>query len=100
VRDLLRVIAEPALAERDARLRAALSQIVGKSRANAKAALLMDGSRSQSAICKESGINKGNLSTFTKALRAKGLIALDDKEPKLLISIPPNFFEKAGMHDE
>jgi hypothetical protein len=99
MRDLLRVIAEPALAARDARLRASLTEIVGKSKATAKAALLMDGSRSQAAICKESGINKGQLSTFTKALRAKGLIAPDDKEPKLLISIPPNFFEKAERHD-
>lgn len=88
-------MAEPALAARDARLRAELTEAVGKSKAAAKAALLMDGSRSQAAICKESGINKGQLSTFTKALRAKGLIALDDKEPKLVISIPPNFFDNS-----
>jgi hypothetical protein len=94
MRDLLRVMAEPALAARDARLRTSLTEIVGKSRAAAKAALLMDGSRNQAAICKESGIDKGQLSTFTKTLRAKGLIGIDDKEPKLLISIPPNFFEK------
>lgn len=100
MRDLLRVMAEPSLAERDARLRAALTQIVGKSKANAKAVLLMDGSRSQAAICKESGINQGNLSKFSKALLAKALIAVDEKRPKLLISIPPNFFERAGPHDE
>jgi hypothetical protein len=99
MRDLLRVIAEPALAKRDEELRAALTEIVGKSRAKAKAVLLMDGSRRQAGICKESGIDQGGLSRLSKALRAKELIKTDEKHPELVISIPPNFFERSGKQD-
>jgi hypothetical protein len=99
MRDLLRVIAEPALAKRDEGFRAALTEIVGRSRPKAKAVLLMDGSRSQKTICKESGIDPGELSRFGKALRAKGLIKADEKDPKLSISIPPTFFERSGKQD-
>ncbi len=67
MRDLLRVIAEPALAKRDEELRAALTELVGRSRPKAKAVLLMDGSRSQ--------------------------------HPELVISIPPNFFERSDKQD-
>jgi len=92
VRDLLRIIAEPALAKRDERLRASLTSIVGKSKQKAKAVLLMDGSRTQLAIRESTGIDPGNLSRLAKELRSKELIGNDDK-PKLVISIPPNFFE-------
>jgi hypothetical protein len=70
---LLRVIAEPQLAKRDERLRASLLDAVGKSKAGAKAVHLMDGSRSQAVICKESGIDQGALSRLTKDLRASAL---------------------------
>jgi DNA-binding MarR family transcriptional regulator len=95
MRDLLRVIAEPVLAKRDQKLRASLSEVVGKSKAKAKAVVLMDGSRSQAAICKESGIDQGALSRLAKALRAEALIAPDEKQPKLVISIPSDFFESS-----
>ena len=68
IRDLLRVMAEPALAERDASLRAALRGIVGTSKKNAKAAFLMDGSRSRTVIAREVNIDSGNLSRFVKKL--------------------------------
>ncbi len=93
MRDLLRVIAEPALAKRDERLRASLREAVGKSNAKAKAVMLMDGARNQAAICKESGIDPGALSRLTKGLREAALIAADEKHPKMIISIPPTFFE-------
>jgi hypothetical protein len=96
MRDLLRVIAEPTLAKRDERPRASLVEIVGRSKSKARAVLLMDGSRNQTAICKESGIDRGDLSRLTKTLRAKGLIAANEREPKLVISIPPNFFDGVG----
>ena len=67
--------------------RASLLDTVGRSKAGAKAALLMDGLRSQAAICKESGIDRGALSRLTKELRAKALLAPDDKHPKLIITI-------------
>jgi hypothetical protein len=94
VRDLLRVIAEPALAKRDERFRTSLTTIVGKSKQKAKAVLLMDGSRNQSAIREATGMDHGNLSRLAKQLRSNELIG-DDNKPKLAISIPPNFFEKS-----
>jgi hypothetical protein len=96
MRDLLRVMAEPALAKRDEKLRAALIEVVGKSKARGDAVLLMDGSRTQAMICKESGIDQGALSRLEKTLRAKGLIAADEKQSKLVISVPPNFFQISG----
>ena len=94
IRDLLLVMAEPALAKRDQRLREALVEIVGKSKARTNAVLLMDGSRPQAVIKKESGIDQGDLSRTVKALREANLVAKgDDKHPKLVITIPPNFFE-------
>jgi hypothetical protein len=99
MRDLLRVIAEPVLAKRDEGVRASLLGIVGGSKRKAKAVLLKDGSRNQAAICKESEIDHGQLSRLAKALRAKALIAADEKQPKLVISVPPNFFENSGKQD-
>lgn len=99
MRDLLRVMAEPALAKRDEKLRASLIDVVGRSGAKAKAVLLMDGSRNQAAICKESGIDQGNLSRLSKALRSNELIEADEKHPKLVITVPPNFFEDPEKQD-
>jgi DNA-binding MarR family transcriptional regulator len=70
-------------------------EIVGKSRAKAAAALLMDGSKSQSEICKGSGIDPGLLSRFMKDLRAKDLVVADEREPKLVITVPQDLFENA-----
>ena len=94
MRDLLRVIAEPALAKRDEKLRASLRSVIGKSKLASKAVLLMDGGRSQTVIYKEAGIDQGALSKLVKSLRAEGLLASDDKHPKLVIAIPPNFFDQ------
>jgi hypothetical protein len=96
IRDLLLIIAEPAIAKRDERMREALAKLVGNSKPKAKAVLLMDGSKSQSMIIKESGIDQGLLSRLSKALREASLIAADEKHPKLVIPIPPTFFEKVG----
>jgi hypothetical protein len=99
MRDLLQVIAEPTLAKRDAKPRASLIGIVGKSSARAKATLRMDGSRTQAAICKESGIDQGGLSRLVKALRASSLMTVDEKQPKLAIAIPSNFFDDPEAQD-
>lgn len=93
VRDLLRVIAEPALAERDKKLKAALLEVVGNSKKRAEVVLLMNGFRSQADLHKESGLDRGNVSRIVTALRAKQLIKEDDKTPELVIAIPPNFFD-------
>ena len=95
IRDLLQVIAEPALAKRDEKLRESLRSIVGRSKQKAKAIQLMDGSRNQAVIGKEAGLDPGNLSRFIKALRESALIGKDEKQNmKLVISVPPNFFEE------
>ena len=93
MRDLLRVIAEPALAERDQKRRTIIRELVGRSEKKAKAILLMDGSRNQKTICADCGIDNGDLSRLEKALRAKELLVPDQKRPTLVISLPPNFFE-------
>lgn len=90
IRDLLRIIAEPALARRDERLRASLQQIIGKGKQKAKAVILMDGTRSQAAIRKDCGIDFGDLSRLVNALREAELIGLEDKNPRLVFSVPSN----------
>jgi DNA-binding MarR family transcriptional regulator len=93
IRDLIRLMAEPAIAERDKKLRAELRLLVGNSSAKAKSVLLMDGTRTQAAIRKDTGLNQGNLSTLVKQLNANKLLTGDGKQPKLAISIPSTFFE-------
>jgi DNA-binding MarR family transcriptional regulator len=96
IRDLLQIMAEPALEKRDAKLRSSLRTTVGSSGKKAKAALLMDGTRSQSAIAKQSGMDKGNLSRLVKAFAAGQLISADERSPKLLLKVPSSFFD--GHH--
>jgi hypothetical protein len=92
MRDLLLLIAEPAIAKRDENLRTALREIVGKSKARAKAIPLFDGTRSQTEICKQSGIDAGELSRLAKSLRENKLLLEKDKL-HLSIAIPSNFLE-------
>src|SRR5262249_1639881 len=93
IRELVRLMAEPAIAERDRKLRAELRRIVGSSEANSGAVILMDGTRSQKEIHEATGINRGNLSTLVKRLGDVGLVKGDSKQPQLVISIPANFFD-------
>src|ERR1043166_1305590 len=93
IRDLLQVMAEPALAERDKKMRASLRTVVGTGAKKAAAALLMDGTRSQSAIARESGLDQSNVSRLMKALAAAQLISADEKHPRLLVKVPPTFFD-------
>jgi DNA-binding MarR family transcriptional regulator len=93
IRELLRLMAEPAIAERDQKLRTELRRIVGSSAPKARAVLLMNGGSTQSEIQRETGINKGNLSTLVKQLKENDLLTGDPKNPKLAILIPSNFFE-------
>ena len=93
IRDLLRVMAEHAIAEHYKKARAALRSIVGISPKKAKAVYLMDGTKSQAAIQKETGINQGDLSVLVKLLREEKLLSGDKKEPSLAIKLPKDFFE-------
>jgi hypothetical protein len=96
IRDLLRLIAEPALAKRDERLRTSLQQVVGKSKQKAEAVILMDGTRSQATIRKDCGIDDGNLSRLVKALRQAELIGPDDKHLRLVFPVPSNLVAAVG----
>ena len=96
IRDLLRLIAEPALAKRDEHLRTSLLELVGKSKQKAEAVVLMDGARSQAEIRKATSMDQGNLSRFVTALREAELIGLDEKRPKLVFSAPQNLIANIG----
>jgi hypothetical protein len=90
IRDLLRLVAAPALAEREQKQKARLLEIVGRSKRKADAVLLMDGTRSQATISKECGIDMGDLSRLVRALRESQLIAPDDN-PRILLAVPADF---------
>ncbi|WP_311029414.1 hypothetical protein [Mesorhizobium koreense] len=96
IRDLLLLLAEPAIAKRDERLREALRQVVGKSKRKADAVALMDGTRSQVEIRKECGVDAGDLSRLVKAMREGGLIGVGDEQPKLTFPTPLSFLETLG----
>ena len=93
IRDLLRLMAEPALAKRDERLRASLLQVLGKSKQKAEAVVLMDGTRSQTDIRNACKIDDGNLSRLVKALREAELIEVDEKHPKLVFPAPASLLD-------
>jgi CRP-like cAMP-binding protein len=94
IREYVRLMAEPAIAERDAKRRAELKRIVGSSLQKGQAILRMNGTHERKDIQRETGISKGNLSTLVKVLKESDLISGDGKQPKLAISVPPNFFER------
>jgi hypothetical protein len=78
IHGLLELLAEEKIAQRDAKQRAAMREIVGASATKQKSIFLMDGTRLQADIRKETSVNQG---------------------PKLAISIPLNFFESDGKAD-
>lgn len=93
IRSLLELLAEPAIAQRDARLRDELRRIVGASKKRQDAIRLMDGTRNQARIVSETTIHKGDLSTVVGKLEQAGLLSDGKKHPKLAISIPADFFD-------
>lgn len=93
MRKLLELLAEPAIAQRDAKLRNELRKIVGASSKKQQSVLLMDGSRTQSQIIAQTSVNKGDLSKMVGKLESAGLLADGKKHPNLAIFIPPNFFD-------
>lgn len=93
IRKLLELLAEPAIAQRDAKLRSKLRELVGSSETKRKSVLKMDGTRTQTEIHAETGAHKGNLSTLVKALVVAKLVVINKNCPKLEIAIPSNFFE-------
>jgi len=96
IHGLLELLAEDKIAQRDAKQRTALLDIVGTRGTMQKSIFLMDGTRTQKQIRTKTGAHQGNLSTMVgKLFKAKLLIG-DTKTPKLAISIPPNFFASSA----
>jgi hypothetical protein len=94
IRDLLRLLAAPAIAERDKKVREDIQRVVGQSEKKQTALMLMDGSKTQTEIHMATGFNKGHLSTMVKQLSEMGVLEEDTKKPKIKIYIPANFFQK------
>jgi hypothetical protein len=93
IRKLLELLAEPAIAARDVKLRDELRRIVGSSIKKQQAVLLMDGTRTQKDIFDATALHKGDLSTMVSKLEDAALLIGEKKQPKLTISIPSNFFD-------
>ena len=93
IRKLLELLAEPAIAQRDSKLRDEIRKLVGTSSKKQQSVLLMDGSRTQKQIIAETSLDQGDMSKIVGKLESIGLLADGKKQPKLAISIPSNFFE-------
>lgn len=91
---LLELLAEDKIAERDAKQRAQLLEIAGASAPMQAAILQMDGTRTQKEISVAAGAQQSHISTLVGKLRSAKLLFEEEKNPKLTISIPSNFFEK------
>jgi hypothetical protein len=94
IRKLLELLAEPAIAQRDARLRGELRKIVGSSSKKQQSAFLMDGSMTQKQIVAKTAVNQGDLSVMVGKLESVGLLLDGKKLPRLAISIPSTFFDQ------
>jgi CRP-like cAMP-binding protein len=93
IRKLLELLAEPAVAQRDAKLRNELRAIVGSSSTKQQSVILMNGKLTQSQIANMTGVHQGNLSTMIGKLEGAGLLVNGKKQPKLAIHIPEDFFD-------
>jgi len=93
VRKLLELLAEPAVAQRDAKLRGELRKIVGSSAKKQHSVYLMDGTRTQAQIVAQTLVHQGELSTMVGKFDAIGLLLDGKKHPKLAITVPSHFFD-------
>jgi hypothetical protein len=92
IRDLLRPVADAHQEEYDRReaereqLRLEAIRALLSSDRRKKAWKLADGTRNQTAIAKESGMTKGNASTFLKSLRELGAVT-DSSTPTRTVEV-------------
>lgn len=93
IHGLLELLAEEKIAHRDSKQRVTLREIVGSSEAKQKSVFLMDGAHTQKQIRTKTKVNQGHLSTMVGKLHKAKLLEGDTKTPKLMITIPSNFFE-------
>lgn len=94
IRDLLTLIAEPQLEARDKNRRDQLRKIVGRSAKNAAAVLLMNGDNGQKDIAQRLTFDPGNLSRLVKALGASELLDPTSVNPKIVIPVTDQMFER------
>lgn len=93
IHGLLELIAEEKIAQRDAKQRTTLRQIVGASSTKQKSIFLMDGTLTQKQIRTKTGVNQGHLSTMVGKMHKANLLTGNTTTPRLVIPIPSNFFE-------
>jgi hypothetical protein len=93
---LLELLAEEKIAQRDAKQRAILRQIVGGNKAKQRAIFLMNGQRAQKDIVTNGRIDQSDLSKLVGRLEAEKLLTGDKKFPLLAFPVPANFFETDG----
>jgi hypothetical protein len=93
IRKLIELLAEPAIAQRDAKLRSELQRIVGSSAKKQQSVFLMDGSHTQREIAHQTQVDRSDLAKMIVKLEEAGLLASGKTQPKLTISIPPTFFD-------
>lgn len=93
IHDLLELLAEDKIAERDSKQRVALLELVASSKIGQKAVLLMDGTRTRAEIQSQAQMDPSNLSKLVGKLNDAKLVTGDPKKPKLAISLPANFFD-------
>lgn len=94
IRDLLLLIAEPQIAQRDRLTRGQLRKIAGKSAKNIRAISLMDGSRNQAAIVKEVPMDFGQLSKLVKSLAGAHLLK-PGNNPAIVIPVTESIFKES-----
>lgn len=92
IRELLTLVAEPQLAERDKKRRDELRRIAGKGEKNIKAVLAMQGVKSQKEISSEAKIDASQLSRLVKSLHSAGLLDPNSDVPKLVFPVNEQLF--------
>lgn len=93
IRDLLRILAAPLLAEIDREGRQKIAALAGKSAKRRAAVLAMDGKRTRADIQKQVGIDQGDFSRFVADLKAGDLLDENNRVPRLKVSVAPDMFK-------
>lgn len=94
IRDLLKLIAEPQIRERERVGREMVRQIVGKSMKRRAAVLLIDGIRTRVQVQKEASIDQGDMSRLIAALVRAGVVTERDKVPQLKVDLDQSILEE------
>lgn len=93
IRDYLKVLAGPQLAERDREGRQKIVDLAGKSVKRRATILAVDGVRSRADIQKAVGIDQGDLSRFVSELKAASLLVEEGRIPRLAVTVDAGMFK-------